>query len=115
MKSDNRLILLLTLAASGVLLASGAGAQTTSEVYGFVMTDVVVNSEAVDPSWFDVQRATGMLSGSPDVPYRYVEILRVASVEALRTNIAATPAMAEVARQFREFADAPQFIVTEAI
>jgi hypothetical protein len=39
----------------------------------------------------------------------------VASVEALRTNIAATPAMAEVARQFREFADAPQFIVTEAI
>jgi len=64
---------------------------------------------------FDVHRATGMLSGSPDVPYRYVEILRVASVEALRTNIAATPAMAEVARQFREFADAPQFIVTEAI
>ena len=64
---------------------------------------------------FDVQRAAGMLSGSPDVPYRYVEILRVASVEALRTNIAATPAMAEVARQFREFADAPQFIVTEAI
>jgi hypothetical protein len=64
---------------------------------------------------FEVQRATGMLSGSPDVPYRYVEILRVASVEALRTNIAATPAMAEVARQFREFADAPQFIVTEAI
>jgi hypothetical protein len=64
---------------------------------------------------FDVHRATGMLSGSPDVPYRYVEILRVASVEALRTNIAATPAMAEVARQFREFADSPQFIVTEAI
>ena len=64
---------------------------------------------------FDVQRATGMLSGSPEVPYRYVEILRVASVEALRTNIAATPAMAEVARQFREFADSPQFIVTEAI
>jgi hypothetical protein len=64
---------------------------------------------------FDVHRATGMLSGSPDVPYRYVEILQVASVEALRTNIAATPAMAEVARQFREFADSPQFIVTEAI
>ncbi len=64
---------------------------------------------------FDVHRATGMLSGSPDVPYSYVEILRVASVEALRTNIAATPAMAEVARQFREFADWPQFIVTESI
>ena len=64
---------------------------------------------------FDVQRATGLLSGSTEVPYQYVEILRVASVEALRTNIAATPAMAEVARQFREFADAPQFVVTEAI
>lgn len=64
---------------------------------------------------FDVQRATGMLSGSQEVPYQYVEILRVASVEALRTNIAATPAMAEVARQFREFADAPQFIVTESL
>lgn len=64
---------------------------------------------------FDVRRATGMLSGSSDVPCRYVEILRVASVEALRTNIAATPAMAEVARQFREFADPPQVIVTEVI
>jgi hypothetical protein len=64
---------------------------------------------------FEVLRAKGLLSGAGEPPYRYVEWLRVCSVEALRADIAATPAMAEVARQFREFADAPVFIVTESI
>ena len=64
---------------------------------------------------FEILRARGLLSGATAAPYRYVEILRVASAEALKRDIAATPSMAEVARQFREFADAPVFIVTEPI
>lgn len=64
---------------------------------------------------FEVLRSRGLLSGSAEVPYRYIELLRVESVEALRADIAATPAMAEVARQFREFAEAPLFVVTEPL
>ena len=64
---------------------------------------------------FEVLRATGLLSGAAEGPYRYVELLQLSSVAGLRADIAATPAMAEVARQFREFADAPMFIVTEPV
>jgi hypothetical protein len=35
-----------------------AAAQTTYDVYGFVMTDVGFNDIGVDPEWFDVQRPT---------------------------------------------------------
>jgi hypothetical protein len=64
---------------------------------------------------FEVLRAKGLLSGAGEVPYRYVEVLRVASVDALKADIGASPVMAEVARQFREFADAPLFIVTDPL
>lgn len=78
-------------------------------------TDLPIVSGLPSVERFEVLRAKGLLSGSPDVPYRYVEILRVSAVDALRADIAATPAMAEVARQFREFADAPLFVVTESL
>jgi hypothetical protein len=64
---------------------------------------------------FEVLRSRGLLSGAAAAPYQYVEILRVSSVDALKADIGATPVMAEVARQFREFADAPVFIVTEPL
>lgn len=64
---------------------------------------------------FEVLKSKGLLSGAEAAPYQYVEILRVSSVDALRSDIRAEPAMAEVARQFREYADAPVFIVTEPL
>lgn len=64
---------------------------------------------------FEVLRSRGLLSGDESTPFQYVEILRVASVDALRADIVASPAMADVTRQFREFADAPVFIVTEPL
>jgi hypothetical protein len=78
-------------------------------------TDLPIVNGLPSVERFEVLKAQGLLSGSPDVPYRYVEILRVSGVDALRADIAATPAMAEVARQFREFADAPLFVVTESL
>lgn len=64
---------------------------------------------------FELLRATGLLSGAGTAPYQYIEVLRVAGVPALRADIGATPAMKDVARQFREFADNPVFIVTEPV
>jgi hypothetical protein len=64
---------------------------------------------------FEVLRSNGLLSGAAAAPYQYIEVLRVASVDALKQDIGATPSMAEVARQFREFADAPVFIVTDPL
>ncbi len=64
---------------------------------------------------FEVLRSSGLLSGKGSAPYQYVEVLQVASVDALRADITATPAMAEIARQFREFADNPLFVVTDSL
>lgn len=61
---------------------------------------------------FEVLKSRGLLSGDPNSPYQYVELIRVESVDALKRDVAATPVMAEVARQFREFAESPVFIVT---
>lgn len=78
-------------------------------------TDLPVVRGLPAVSGFEILRTTGLLSGASDAPYQYVEVLRVDSVEGLKGDIAATPVMAEVARQFREFAQAPAFIVTEPI
>lgn len=64
---------------------------------------------------FDVLKVAGLLSGTGDTPYEYVELLEVDSVESLRGDITATPAMADIAREFREFADSPVFMVTGSI
>jgi hypothetical protein len=64
---------------------------------------------------FEVLRSSGLLSGAATAPYQYIELLRVESVAALKQDIGAMPAMAEVARQFREFADSPVFIVTDTL
>jgi hypothetical protein len=64
---------------------------------------------------FDVLKVAGMLSGAGNPPYEYVELLEVDSVESLRGDIASTPVMAEIAREFREYADSPVFMVTGPI
>lgn len=64
---------------------------------------------------FDVLKVAGLLSGTGEAPYGYVELLEVDSVESLRGDIAAAPVMAEIAREFREYADSPVFMVTGPI
>src|SRR5215471_5051152 len=47
-------VLITSFAASAARAQDGARHQ----FYGFVMTDAGYNTEAIDPSWFDVQRPT---------------------------------------------------------
>jgi hypothetical protein len=62
---------------------------------------------------FTVHRATGLLGGGA-APYAYAEVLDVADMDGLMTDIA-TPAMQEISAAFQAFAEAPQFIVTEDV
>jgi hypothetical protein len=62
---------------------------------------------------FSVLKSLGLMGGGAG-PYQYVEIIDVHSVEKLRADVRSETMMA-VAREFRQFADSPQFIVTEAV
>lgn len=62
---------------------------------------------------FDVYKASGLLSGAPS-PYAYVEVIRVSDLAQFRTDVSSA-IMQKVAAEFRELADAPQFILTEAL
>ena len=65
-------------------------------------------------SGFEVLRSEGLLNGSPDVPYAYVELIQVDDMDRFKAAVG-TPIMQEVATQFREFADGATFMVTESI
>src|SRR5262245_3192765 len=59
MKRILRPAMLLAIVAAGALVvASGARAATSYEVYGFAMMDAGYNTIGIDPEWFDVQRPT---------------------------------------------------------
>jgi hypothetical protein len=62
---------------------------------------------------FRVLRSSALLHGAA-APYRYVELIEVDALDAFRGD-ARTEAMQAVAREFRQFADAPIFIVTQAL
>jgi hypothetical protein len=62
---------------------------------------------------FRVLRAKGLMNGAAS-PLQYVELIEVHSLDGLRADVK-SEFMQGVAREFREFADAPQFIVTETL
>jgi len=62
---------------------------------------------------FRVLRSKGLMNGSA-APYQYVELIELRSLDGLRADTQ-SELMKGVAREFREFADAPQFIVTESL
>ena len=61
---------------------------------------------------FTVHRSTGLLGSDAPSPYQYVEVLDITSMDELITDIS-SDAMQAIAAQFQQFADNPQFIVTE--
>jgi hypothetical protein len=65
-------------------------------------------------SGFDVLRTQGLLGGSPDAPYAYVELIKVGHMDDFMAAVSA-PEAQDVAAQFREFADGATFMVTESI
>jgi len=60
-----------------------------------------------------VHTATGMF-GAPDAtpPYQYFEIIDVNDMDAFLADIS-TPEFQAVAAPFRDYADSPQFVLTE--
>jgi hypothetical protein len=62
---------------------------------------------------FRVLRSSALLNGAA-APYQYVELIEVDSLDAFRGEVR-TDVMQGVAREFRGFADAPMFIVTDPL
>ena len=58
-------------------------------------------------------RSSALLNGAA-APYQYVEVIEVDSLDDFRGEVR-TDAMRAVAREFRGFADAPMFIVTDPL
>ncbi len=65
-------------------------------------------------SGFEVLRMQTMLSGDPDAPYQYAELIQIDDMDGFMDDVK-TDAIREAAQQFRTFADNPQFIVCESI
>jgi hypothetical protein len=64
-------------------------------------------------SSFRVLRSAGLLGGAP-APYQYVELIEIDSLEDFRGEVK-SEVMQGVAREFRTYADAPLFIVTQSL
>lgn len=63
---------------------------------------------------FSVLRTTGLLGKDEAAPYEYVELLDVGDMEQLGSDVS-SETMRRVAAEFREFADAPAFMLTEPL
>ena len=63
---------------------------------------------------FSVLRTTGLLGSDDAAPYAYVELLDIKDLEQLGADVA-SETMQRVAAEFQEFADGPQFMLTESI
>lgn len=63
---------------------------------------------------FQVLRSAGLLGKTEPAPYQYIELLKVNDMEQLGKDIA-SETMQRVAKEFNEFADNPQFILTEKL
>ncbi len=61
---------------------------------------------------FRLQIARGLIGSDAASPYHYVEIIEITNLDAFMSDIA-TDEMVKIATEFREFADAPTFILTE--
>ncbi|GIW09941.1 MAG: hypothetical protein KatS3mg061_0998 [Dehalococcoidia bacterium] len=94
-----------------VLFSLKAG--VSREAYERWAAEVDVPTVAALPAVdsFRVLRATGLLGGGQP-PYQYIEVIEVNDLDALGQAIA-TPAIQAIAAQFQQFAENPQFILTE--
>lgn len=63
-------------------------------------------------SSFTVHRATGLFGSDAASPYGYIEIIDIAAMDPFVADIS-TPEFQAMAAPFQEYADNPQFILTE--
>ena len=77
-------------------------------------TDLPVVNGLDSVDGFSVHRASGMLGSDASPPYQYVEIIDVNDMELFGEEVS-TDTMQKVAGEFQGFADAPLFILTDAL
>lgn len=63
---------------------------------------------------FQVYRAAGLLGTTAAPPYAYMEVIDVPDMAAFGADVASA-AVQKVAAEFQQFADNPQFVLTEAL
>ncbi len=61
---------------------------------------------------FTVHRATGLFGSDAPPPYAYVEVIDIHAMDAFVADVT-NPEFQKVAAAFGEFADNPQFLLTE--
>lgn len=61
---------------------------------------------------FTVHRATGLFGSDAKPPYDYIEVIDIHGMDAFVADVS-NPEFQKVAAAFGEFADNPQFILTE--
>ena len=61
---------------------------------------------------FTVHRATGLFGSDASSPYQYIEIIDIKTMDGFVGDIS-TEAFQAAAAPFRDFADNPQFILTD--
>lgn len=76
-------------------------------------TDLPVVNALRSVDGFEVLRTAGLLAGGA-APYQYVEIIRVNDMQAFGVDVA-SETVQRVATEYRQFADEPLFILTEAL
>lgn len=63
---------------------------------------------------FQVHRATGVLGSEAKSPFAYFEVIDITDMQAFGAD-ARSEAVQKVAAEFQQFADNPQFILTETL
>jgi hypothetical protein len=76
-------------------------------------TDLPIVNALPSVASFEVLRAAGLISGGA-APYEYVEIIRVNDMQAFGADLA-SQTVQRLAAEYRQFADEPLFILTEAL
>ena len=100
-----RIVVLFNLKDAASAAAYEAWARSTD-------LPVVNGLDSVDG--FSVHRASGMLGSDASPPYQYIEIIDVNDMELFGEEVS-TDTMQKVAGEFQAFADAPLFILTDAL
>ncbi len=63
---------------------------------------------------FRVYRTAGLFGLDQPAPYHYAEIIDITGLDAFTADVS-TAAVQKVAQKFQQFADNPQFILTEEL
>ncbi len=80
---------------------------------GWARTGDIPNVNALGSvARFTVHKATGMFGSDARPPYAYVEVIDITGMDAFVADVT-TPEFQALAAPFQDFADNPQFILTE--